>query len=389
MKTIETVGKDIEQALKAGLAELGCKLDDVEVKILEHPGIFRKARVRMTCQSADVETVEKKTAAAVMRNLEERAARAHEERGANDNRAKNNERNRKNDKRERTDNRANGNGANASRPSQERQDNRASSPARPNNARPETARDKAETPVAVKTAEEKKGEFRRDFRAELAANGNAAPQNNERKEQNKRPEQPRETASPEVLAAAKANVSAYLTELTALMGMPSEVTVEIKNGGLDAALTSDDGHLVGSRGETLEAIEYLTMLTANGGDGRQVRLNLDCGGYRAKAEAELARSAIEAADKAVATGKRVELPPMSSSGRRIVHAALGEREDVITRSEGREPTRYIVVMPKRGGGSNQSGGNRRPNNGGYNNNRKKHWNNNQGRKTNGKDSGAE
>ena len=75
MKTIETVGKDIEKALLSGLAELGCKLDDVDVKILEHPGIFRKARVRLTYHGDD-ETVEKKTAAGVMRNLEARAARA-------------------------------------------------------------------------------------------------------------------------------------------------------------------------------------------------------------------------------------------------------------------------------------------------------------------------
>ena len=80
MKTIETVGKDIEQALLSGLAELGCKLDDVEVKILEHPGIFRKARVRMT-YNGDDGTVEKKTAAGAMRNLEERASRDGEVRG--------------------------------------------------------------------------------------------------------------------------------------------------------------------------------------------------------------------------------------------------------------------------------------------------------------------
>ena len=46
MKVIETVGKDIEEALNKGLSELDCHIDDVEVKILEHPGIFRKARVR-------------------------------------------------------------------------------------------------------------------------------------------------------------------------------------------------------------------------------------------------------------------------------------------------------------------------------------------------------
>ena len=71
------------------------------------------------------------------------------------------------------------------------------------------------------------------------------------------------------------------------------------------------------------------------------------------------------ADKAVATGRRVELEPMSSAGRKVVHAALGERTDVITRSEGREPNRYIVIMPKggqRNGNNNNNRGKRNFNN---------------------------
>ena len=388
MKTIETVGKDIESALMAGLAELGCKLDDVEVKILEHPGLFRKARIRMTYQGNDA-TVEKKTAAAVMRNLEERAARVASERDERP-QGKMNDRNRKNDRRDRNETAVGDRNRNGQNP-RERQ----------NEPRPQPHAKEA-TPVArdrkpADAEKPPKSEFRRDFRAELEAAGNNAnnadARKNDRPERSdmnrRRPEPPREAVSHEVLAAAKEKIAAYLKELTALMGMPSDVTAEIRNGGVEATLPAADENLVGARGETLEALEHLATMTANGGDNRNVRLSLDCGGYRARLADDLAKSAIEAADKAAATGKRVELPPMSSSGRRVVHAALGNREDVITRSEGREPNRYIVIMPKRAGDNGGANGNRRQG-GGFNNNRRnnKHWNNH-GRNNGGKGSGAE
>lgn len=409
MKTIETVGKDIEQALKAGLAELGCKLDDVEVKILEHPGIFRKARVRMTCLTGD-ETVEKKTAAAVMRNLEERAARVA---GSGNDRGKRDGRN-KNDRRERPEQAGDRrqpqsrdtfsrDGASKQNNSNPRFERGATPKDRPANAQERPERQPA---AAGPTERPQKSEFRRDFRAELAAaNGGASdgarkserPDRGERPErgEHRRPEPVREVASPEALEAARGKIADYLRQLTGLMGMPSSVTTEIKEGGVEAVLTAEEENLVGARGETLEALEYLATLAANGGDGRQVRVSLDCGGFRQRLADDLARSAVEAADKAAATGKRVELPPMTSSGRRVVHAALGNREDVITRSEGREPNRYIVIIPKRTGDRPNGGGNnnnrRQSGSGGYNNrkNNNKHWNNHGRKNADGKDSGAE
>lgn len=398
MKTIETVGKTIEQALKSGIAELGCKLDDVDVKIIEHPGIFRKARVKMTYHGDD-ETVEKKTAASVMRNLEQRAARVAVSGGREDRNKQNrpdsrdNRDNRKNDRTDKNDKN------DRPRPEREqdrrRQEQSAKDQRQP---RPEQPQEKAGVrtqPQSAPTAPERredrekkpqqsKPEFRRDFRAELDAATANGSENHRPEKKDERRREIRETVSPEALAAAKERVTEYIRELTSLMGMPSEVDAEIKEDCLDAVLMRGDEELVGSRGETLDAIEHLATLAANGGDNRSVRVNLDCGGYRARITDALASSALEAADRAVATGKRVELPAMTSSGRRVVHAALGEREDVITRSEGREPNRYIVILPKRAGGDN---GNRRPNggNGGYN--KKKNWSNRGRRNPNG-DNGA-
>ena len=74
-----------------------------------------------------------------------------------------------------------------------------------------------------------------------------------------------------------------------------------------------------------------------------------------------------AAEKAVATNRRVELEPMNSASRREVHAALGERDDVMTRSEGREPDRRVVIIPRTRGGNRGAGyGGKRGNNGNRN-----------------------
>ncbi len=359
MKTIETVGKDIEQALKAGLEELGCKLDDVEVKILEHPGIFRKARVRMTYGGDDA-TVEKKTAAGVMRNLEARA----KSREFNNAAGKEQDRNNRGD-------RKNGNNRN-DRVAGGRNDNRPPrSDAGNASARENASERRAENPTAserkpaVKTPQEqpakKKPEFTRDFRAEL--NGKPAQA---LKEERKAPEKKQpEALTPAQLEAAGAKATAYLKDVTRLMGAESDCEVKIENGELNIRLTNESETLIGYRGDGIEALEYLVTVSINDGEGHSARVNLDCGNYRAQRDEALAAMANSRADKAVATGRRVELEPMSSSGRKVVHAALGERTDVITRSEGREPNRYIVIMPKggqRNGNNNNNRGKRNFNN---------------------------
>ena len=401
MKTIETVGKDIEKALLSGLAELGCKLDDVDVKILEHPGIFRKARVRLTYHGDD-ETVEKKTAAGVMRNLEARAARASSAPAQN----KQGDRKRGNDRadgsarpapargqadkprenvaperadKERAEGREKPARADNKRPQQPVRDNARQDSARQDNAerrkteRPEQAQ-KPDTEQKKTKPEGEKAGFRKDFRAELEAAQRGEParasrpepqaaQNGRAEGESKAPQPRREqqpkTLPPEVLEAAGERVKTYLGTLTRLMGAESGCEVTAAEDTLSVVLTSGDESLVGARGETLDAIEHLAMLAANAGDGHNnVHVDLDCGGYRARMNDSLIAAASEAADKAVATGKRVEMPAMSSSNRRVVHAALSERADVITRSEGKDPHRFIVIIPK-GSERGEQKGNRR------------------------------
>jgi spoIIIJ-associated protein len=109
----------------------------------------------------------------------------------------------------------------------------------------------------------------------------------------------------------------------------------------------DLGILIGRRGETLDALQYLVSLSANRHQEDRKKIILDIEGYRKRREETLQRLAAKLADKAKQRGRNVVLEPMSSQERRIIHTALQGRDDIYTFSEGEEPYRKIVISPKR------------------------------------------
>ena len=149
--------------------------------------------------------------------------------------------------------------------------------------------------------------------------------------------------------------------------------------------------IIGKRGVMLDAIQTLAGAVANTGRDDYKRVVVDCENYRETREATLNKLAENLAQKAIRLGKKIKLEPMNPYERRIIHAALSEREGVSTQSEGKEPNRYIVVIPdnledpsapaimarngqdrdRRNGGrgdrkNSGRGGNRGGRNGGYN-----------------------
>ena len=103
--------------------------------------------------------------------------------------------------------------------------------------------------------------------------------------------------------------------------------------------------LTGHRGEMLDALQVIAGAVANIGREEYKRLVVDCEGYRDKREQTLKRLAQKLADKAVRTGRKVAIEPMTPYERRIIHAALADSTEVKTTSEGKEPNRYVVVVP--------------------------------------------
>ncbi|MBQ9713908.1 MAG: protein jag [Clostridia bacterium] len=104
--------------------------------------------------------------------------------------------------------------------------------------------------------------------------------------------------------------------------------------------------IIGKHGAMLDAIQTLAGAVANTGRDDYKRVVVDCENYRENREATLNKLADNLAQKANRLGKKIQLEPMNPYERRIIHAALSEREDVKTESEGKEPNRYIVIIPE-------------------------------------------
>ena len=103
--------------------------------------------------------------------------------------------------------------------------------------------------------------------------------------------------------------------------------------------------IIGKHGAMLDAIQTLAGAVANTGRDDYKRVVVDCENYRENREATLTKLAENLAQKAIRLGKKIMLEPMNPYERRIIHAALSEMEGVSTQSEGKEPNRYIVVVP--------------------------------------------
>ncbi len=108
----------------------------------------------------------------------------------------------------------------------------------------------------------------------------------------------------------------------------------------------DSGTIIGKRGQTLDAIQYLTSLVVNKNKDKYVRVVVDAENYRAKREKTLEQLANRLAGKVLSTGKSVRLEPMNPYERKVIHATLQQNQKVVTKSEGEEPFRRVVIGKK-------------------------------------------
>ena len=108
---------------------------------------------------------------------------------------------------------------------------------------------------------------------------------------------------------------------------------------------ADSGTVIGKRGQTLDAIQYLTSLVVNKGESGYIRVVIDAEGYRQKREIALEKLALRLADKAKRSGRNVRLEPMNPYERKVIHTALQKVSGGTTRSEGEEPFRRVVIEP--------------------------------------------
>ena len=192
------------------------------------------------------------------------------------------------------------------------------------------------------------------------------------------PEQPvdeyeeEQTAAPEaaeadddtILNCAKIQrATKYLTQVLKALGTESFTIEPIRKGDMVILniVGENLGVVIGRRGETLDALQYLTILAGNRGEDNYCRISIDCCDYREKRREALETLAAKTARKVLKTGRRVTLEPMNPYERRIIHSKVAEIDGVTSRSTGEEPYRKVMISstdPHRPGGRRQGG---RPN----------------------------
>ena len=140
----------------------------------------------------------------------------------------------------------------------------------------------------------------------------------------------------------------FLSGLVREFGLDAAVSFhEVDEETVQVAAVGDDlGLLVGQRGATLSAVQDLTRtFVQRQSENRTDRILVDVGGYREKRNTALRRFAQGIADDVKSTGVERALEPMSPADRKVIHDAVNEIEGVATRSDGMEPTRFVVIAP--------------------------------------------
>lgn len=326
MKTYESSAKTIEEAISAGLEKLGVSISDVTIDVLEEgsKGLFglfgsRQAKVRLTLKETEADPLEALTAAKPARSAAPAKPAAPKAPEA----------------------------PKPVKPAAPKTEAPKATPVKPTAPKaeaPKVEAPKAEAPKA-KPAPRKEAPKPAKTDAPKAEAPKAKPTP-------KAPVQPIEKpvvtmipADQVVEDSAPGRALAFLRELTHLMGV--EVSIEVgtdAEGNVFANMTGDTlGILIGRRGETLDALQYLTSLKVNRGQEGYTRVTLDTENYRAKREEALTRLANRMANRAIKTGRKVSLEPMNPYERRILHSALQANDQVDTHSEGEEPNRHVVI----------------------------------------------
>ncbi len=207
---------------------------------------------------------------------------------------------------------------------------------------------KIEQPEQKKRPEQPKKERRPEQRPERSERP-ARPKPEQKKPA--KPVEPQVAVEPKTYAPAapgsvEEQIETFLKGLLTHMGsdaVPHAYRMDDEDSYRADLVGGDSGLLIGRRGDTLDAIQYLTGYAVNRDRETRLRISVDAGDYRRKREEALRQLARKMAGKAVKYHRNFTLEPMNAYERHIIHAALQEYPEVTTFSTGTEPHRRIVV----------------------------------------------
>lgn len=142
-----------------------------------------------------------------------------------------------------------------------------------------------------------------------------------------------------------ADAQYFVEKVIHMMGLPDAKVVAVNGGtAVDVTVSGEKmGLLIGKRGDTLDAVQYLTSLYVNREKNSYIKINVDTEGYRAKREETLVKLAHSLERRVLRERKPITLEPMSPNERRIIHSALQGNNEIKTYSVGDDPDRKVVV----------------------------------------------
>ena len=137
----------------------------------------------------------------------------------------------------------------------------------------------------------------------------------------------------------------YLTDVLHALGLENfQINAIKKDGNVVLDITGEKlGVVIGRRGETLDSLQYLTILASNRTEENYCRISVDCNGYRDKRRETLESLAKRTSAKVIKQGRKIALEPMNPYERRIIHSCVAEIEGVSSHSTGVEPYRKVVI----------------------------------------------
>ncbi|MFS0673790.1 RNA-binding cell elongation regulator Jag/EloR [Ornithinibacillus sp. 179-J 7C1 HS] len=138
----------------------------------------------------------------------------------------------------------------------------------------------------------------------------------------------------------------FILDVVKNMNVDVEVTTTVEDNHVTFDLSGEKiALLIGKRGQTLNALQYLTHLVVNKEGNKYYTVTIDAEGYRSRRQETLESLALRMADKAKRINKKVALEPMPAYERKIIHSVLQNNSEVSTYSDGVEPHRHVVIKP--------------------------------------------
>lgn len=233
--------------------------------------------------------------------------------------------------------------------------------------------------VDVPEKKEKPVSEKNTYKKPASATKKVEDRKKEAKKENTRKVEKEEKTEEEKKASLKETneyekTASYIAKIVKGLGLPEcsvktfaddeEIVFELDCG-------DDYGIVIGRRGETLDAIQYLARMVANRGVSGYKRVSINIGNYREKRKGALVSLAKKDAARAVRTGRNITLEPMNPYERRIIHTAVQEVEGATSFSVGQDLDRRVVIAPENGGKGSYGDRNYRRGRGGRNDRRPK------------------